>query len=98
MRPSGSKLFPATGLLPVGLAAVASVAASAVWYAAFGKTLARWDQSYAESDRAPAWVMPVELARSATMAAAVAMLADRLHTEGPLDTARLGAGLWGAFL
>jgi hypothetical protein len=47
--------------------------------------------------RPPPWLLPVELARSTTVAAAVAVLADRLDTQGPVGTARLGLGLWAAF-
>ena len=31
------------------------------------------------------------------MATAVAVLADRTRARGPIDAARLGLGLWGAF-
>jgi hypothetical protein len=63
-------------LRAVGLAAGGGVIASAAWYTAFGKRLARLDEAYAEGSRPPAWVMPVELARNAAVATAVAMLAD----------------------
>ena len=36
--------------------------------------------------------------QSAAVAAAVAVLADRTRANGPLASARLGVGLWGAFL
>ncbi|TFV91033.1 DUF1761 domain-containing protein [Blastococcus sp. CT_GayMR20] len=81
----------------VGLASAASVAASAAWYAAWGNRLARLDEAYAGDAAPPAWVLPVELARSGAVAAAVAVLARRSGTEGPGDAVRLGAGLWGAF-
>jgi len=41
-------------LRAVGLAAGGGVIASAAWYTAFGKRLAR----FAEGSRPPAWVMP----------------------------------------
>lgn len=81
----------------VGLAAGAAVAASAAWYAAFGKRLARLDGAYAEGSPTPAWVMPVELARSTAVAAAVAALSHRTRAHGPVGAAKLGLGLWGAF-
>ena len=81
----------------VGLAGGAAVLASVAWYTAFGKQLARYDEVYADSARPPAWVMPVELARSTAVAAAVAVLADRTRVEGPAQVARLGLGLWVAF-
>jgi hypothetical protein len=81
----------------VGLSAAAAVAASAAWYTAFGKQLARMDDAYAEGTRQPAWVMPVELARSTAVAAAMTVLVDRTRANGPLEAAKLGVGLWGAF-
>jgi Protein of unknown function (DUF1761) len=81
----------------IGAAAAASVVASGGWYAAFGDTLARLDDVYATSSSPPAWVLPVEFARSATVATAVAALAARTGTAGPRDAVRLGLWLWGAF-
>nr|WP_239521995.1 DUF1761 domain-containing protein [Geodermatophilus sabuli] len=82
---------------PIGAAAGAAVAASGAWYAAFGRTLAQLDDAYAGDSAPPAWVLPVELARSTTVAAAVAVLADRTGVAGPRDAVRLGVLLWGAF-
>ena len=81
----------------VGPAAAAAVAASVAWYTAFGKQLAGLDPAYASDAAPPAWVMPVELARSTTVAVAVATLARRTRVDGPAEAARLGLGLWGAF-
>ena len=81
----------------VGLSAGAAVAASTAWYTAFSSQLARLDEAYADTTRPAAWVLPVELARSTAVAAAVARLADRTRANGPWETARLGIGLWGAF-
>jgi hypothetical protein len=81
----------------IGLAAGASVAASAAWYTAWGGRLARLNEVYAGDDRPPAWVLPVELARSATVATVVAVLSRRTGVTGPADAVRLAAGLWGAF-
>jgi Protein of unknown function (DUF1761) len=81
----------------VGLAAGASVAASAAWYTAWGDRLARLDEAYAGDTRPPAWVLPVELARSAAVATAVDVLSRRTGVAGPGGAVRLGAGLWGAF-
>ena len=81
----------------VGLAAAASVAASAAWYAAWGDRLARLDEAYAGGGPPPAWLLPVELARSGAVATGVAVLARRSGTEGAGSAVRLGAGLWGAF-
>ena len=78
-------------------AAVSAVAASVAWYSAFGPRLGRLNEVYAGTSRPPAWVMPVELARSATVATAVAVLADRTGAEGPAARARLALGLWAAF-
>ncbi|HET6394170.1 MAG TPA: DUF1761 domain-containing protein [Blastococcus sp.] len=81
----------------IALAAGASVVTSAAWYAAWGSRLAELDDAYAGDARPPAWVLPVELARSATVATAVAMLAGRGGDAGTGSRLRLGAGLWAAF-
>lgn len=81
----------------VGLAAGATVVASTAWYTAFGTRLARYSDAYAGDARPPGWVLPVELARSTAVAAAVAVLADRTGARGPAAAARLGLGLWAAF-
>jgi hypothetical protein len=91
-----------SGLVPsdirrIGAAAGSAVVASGAWYAAFGSTLAQLDDVYADASSPPAWVMPVELARSATVATAVAALAARTGAAGPGDGVRLGLTLWGAF-
>lgn len=80
-----------------GLAACSAVAASAAWYTAFGSRLARYDEAYAEHSGSPAWLLPVELARSSAVAVAMAVLVDRTQTHGPVAAARLGLGLWAAF-
>ena len=85
------------GVGVIGLAAGSAVVASTAWYTAFGKQLARYHPAYAGNSRAPAWVLPVELARSTTVATAVAVLADRVQARDPAAAARLGLGLWGAF-
>jgi len=81
----------------IALTAGASVVTSAAWYAAWGSRLAELDDAYAGDARPPAWVLPVELARSATVATAVAMLAGRGGDAGTGSRLRLGAGLWAAF-
>jgi Protein of unknown function (DUF1761) len=81
----------------IGLAAVASVAASAGWYTAWGDRLGQLDEAYAQEGPPPAWIMPVELARSTAVATAVAVLADATGRRSTGETARLGLGLWGAF-
>jgi hypothetical protein len=81
----------------IGLAAVASVAASAGWYTAWGDRLAKLDEAYALEGPPPAWVMPVELARSAVVSTAVGALADSTGQRSPGDAIRLGLRLWGAF-
>jgi hypothetical protein len=88
-----------TGVDPrgVALATGGAVVASAAWYTAFGRQLAQLDEAYAEGGSPPAWVLPVELARSATVATAVAVLAQRTDTRGPAGAARLATGLWAAF-
>jgi Protein of unknown function (DUF1761) len=78
----------------IALAAGASVVSSAAWYTAWGTRLAELDEAYAGDARPPAWVLPVELARSATVATAVAVLAADAGTGSRL---RLAAGLWAAF-
>jgi hypothetical protein len=88
---------PRLDLRRIGLAAGASVATSAAWYAAWGTRLAELDDAYAADARPPAWVLPVELARSTTVATAVAVLAGRIGDAGPGSRLRLGAGLWAAF-
>jgi hypothetical protein len=81
----------------VVVAAGGAVVVSTAWYTAFGRQLARLDDAYAEGGRPPAWVVPVELARSATVAAAVAVLAQRSGTRRLAGAARLATGLWVAF-
>jgi hypothetical protein len=78
----------------IALAAGASVVSSAAWYTAWGTRLAELDEAYAGDARPPAWVLPVELARSATVATAMAVLAGDAGTGSRL---RLAAGLWAAF-
>jgi len=78
----------------IALAAGASVVSSAAWYTAWGARLAELDEAYAGDARPPAWVLPVELARSATVATAMAVLAGDAGTGSRL---RLAAGLWAAF-
>ena len=81
----------------IGLAAGATVVFSAAWYTAWGERLARLHQAYAGDAPPPAWIVPVELARSTAVATAVSVLADGVRPAGLLGAARLGLGLWGAF-
>jgi Protein of unknown function (DUF1761) len=81
----------------IGLAAGASVAASAAWYTAWSDRLARLDEVYAQDGPPAGWVLPVELARSTAVATAVAVLADSTGQRGAGGAVRLGLGLWGAF-
>ena len=83
--------------LAVVVAAGGAFVISTVWYTAFGRQLAQLDDAYAEGGRPPAWVMPVELARSATVATAVAVLAEQSGTRRVAGAARLASGLWVAF-
>ena len=85
------------GLGRIGLAAVGSVAISTAWYTAWGDRLGRLHPAYAGDLRPPAWVPPVELARSATVAAGVAALARRTQVADTGQALALGAGLWTAF-
>lgn len=79
------------------MATGAAFVGSAAWYAALGRHLAQLDEAYAEAARPPAWVLPVELGRSATVAIAVAVLARRSGTRGLPAASRLAVGLWAAF-
>ncbi|MGR6966035.1 DUF1761 domain-containing protein [Geodermatophilus sp. URMC 61] len=81
----------------IGLAAGGSVLASAAWYTAWGTRLAELDEAYAGGGPPAAWVLPVELARSAAVATAVAVLSESTGSRDPGSTARLGLGLWAAF-
>ncbi len=81
----------------IGLATTAAVAASGAWYAAFGRRLAQLDDAYAEDTAAAGWVVPVELARSGTVAVTVSALAARTGVTGPREALRLGLALWVAF-
>ena len=81
----------------IGLAAGGSVLASAAWYTAWGNRLAELDEAYADGGPPAPWVLPVEFARSAAVATAVALLAGSTGSRGPGGAARLGLGLWGAF-
>ena len=74
-----------------------AVAASAAWYTAFGRQLARYDEAYADDSGSPAWLLPVELVRSGAVATALAVLADRAQVRGPVAAAGLGRGLWASF-
>ena len=86
-------------LRTVALATLAAVATSAAWYAAWTPRLAQYDDAYAAGGDgpSPAAVLPVEVARTATVATAVAVLAGRTRARGPGDTIRWGLGLWAAF-
>ena len=81
----------------IGLATAAAVAASGAWYAAFGRRLAQLHDAYAEDTAAAGWIVPVELARSGTVAVTVSALAARTGVTGPRDAVRLGLALWVAF-
>ena len=81
----------------IAAAAGASFVASSAWYTAFGSRLAGLHEAYAGPPPSPALVAPVELVRSATVAAAVSVLADRLPARGPRATAALATGLWAGF-
>lgn len=83
--------------LAVVVAAGGAFVISTVWYTAFGRQLAQLDDAYAEGGRPPAWVVPVELVRSATVATAVAVLAEQSGTRRVAGAARLASGLWVAF-
>lgn len=87
----------AVDLRAVAVATGAAVAAGTAWYTALGRHLAHLDEAYAGAARPPAWVLPVELGRSATVATAVAVLARRTDTHGVSDASRLAVGLWAAF-
>ena len=75
----------------IALATLAGVATSAAWYAVLTPP-----QEGADGPP-PAAVLPVELARTATVATAVAVLARRTGVRGPGEAVRLGLGLWAAF-
>ena len=81
----------------IGLATAAAVAASGAWYAAFGRRLAQLDDAYAEDTAAAGWIVPVELARSGTVAVTVSVLAARTGATRPREALRLGLALWVAF-
>ena len=81
----------------IGLAAGGSVLASVAWYTAWGDRLAELDEAYADGGPPAAWVLPVELARSTTVAAAVSALAARAGATGPREAMTLGLTLWVAF-
>ena len=81
----------------IGLATAAAVAASGAWYAAFGRRLAQLHDAYAEDTAAAGWIVPVELARSGTVAVTVSALAARTGATGPREAVRLGLALWVAF-
>ena len=87
----------AVSLRRVGLAAGASVLFSTAWYTALGDLLARHSSAYGPDAAVPPWVPPVELARSAAVATAVSVLADRTDAVDAAAAARLGLGLWAAF-
>ena len=90
-------MTPPVDARAVALAAGASVVASTAWYGALARQLAELDEAYADGSRPPAWVLPLELARSATVATAVAVLARGTGTRGLAGATRLATGLWAAF-
>ena len=69
----------------IGLATAAAVAASGAWYAAFGRRLAQLHDAYAEDTAAAGWIVPVELARSGTVAVTVSALAARTGVTRPRE-------------
>lgn len=79
------------------MAAGGAFVVSTAWYTAFGRQLAALHAAYAQGGRPPSWVAPVELARSATVATAVAVLAQRTGTRRLAGALRLATGLWVAF-
>ncbi len=83
--------------LRVAAAAGAAFVTSSAWYTAFGSRLARLDEAYAGPSPSPAVIAPVELLRTAVVATAVSVLADRVPVRGPREALALGAGLWMAF-
>lgn len=69
-------------LAAVAVAAATSFLISSVWYAGFGRSLARLSDAYASTSRPPAWRALLELARATILAAVLAVAADRLGVTG----------------
>jgi hypothetical protein len=78
----------------VGVAAVAALVASGVWYGVFGNQLA--ELSAAEA-RPPALLLPVELARDLVVAGVLAGLVAVADIADLLGALALGVVLWAGF-
>jgi Protein of unknown function (DUF1761) len=70
---------------------------SSVWYTVFGATRAATSGAPAASERPAPWKIAAELARSATVAAVVAGLADKAGADDWVTGVALAAALWLAF-
>lgn len=80
--------------LAVLVAAVAAVAAAALYYVVFGKQLAALSNA---PDEMPPWLLPVELVRSFVLALVVAVVATGMAVEGWGEALLLAAVLWVGF-
>jgi hypothetical protein len=83
--------------LAVVVATVAAFVGSSVWYGLLGSQLARLNDAYADSARAPVWIMLVEFVRSLVVAYVLVVLAGLVGVAGLGGAVQLGVGLWIGF-
>ena len=83
--------------LAVVVATVAAFVGSSVWYGLLRSQLARLNDAYADSARAPVWIMLVEFVRSLVVAYVLAVLAGLVGVAGLGGAVQLGVGLWIGF-
>lgn len=84
-------------VLAVAVAAVAGLVASFAYYMVFGSQLEQVGSAAAESERPPAWLMPVELVRTLVVAVVVAGLVANIGTDTWTGGALLALSLWVGF-
>jgi hypothetical protein len=85
-------------LAAVAVAAVTAFLMSSIWYAGFGRSLARFSDAYAgTSRRPPAWHALLELARATTLAAVLAVATDRLGVTGVPSAILVALLAWTGF-
>jgi hypothetical protein len=78
-------------------AAVAVFAFAAVYYTALSRQGAALGAAWAQRSRPPAWLPPLELAKSLVVAAVVAGVVALLGITDPAGALLLGLALWLAF-
>lgn len=83
--------------LAIGVASVAAVVLSTVYYTLFAKQLAVLSAAYANAARPPGWKVLVELVRSFVVATVLAGLASLLDIVDWAGAVKLGLAMWVGF-